>query len=156
MWRYLVSCLVFISFICTPSNQSPQSSFFGWPLSETKETDSQATSNTPTPNKDVSQSSQLPAKDKLDGFEVVSPKPEILTNLPENVNSTSFNAPTLLQKDNLTSGLTNYLSDEISSFLTTSVVFLGAALGRDGCDLKAACLAGTLVPHVQGRDIAVV
>jgi hypothetical protein len=36
------------------------------------------------------------------------------------------------------------------------VVFLGAALGRDGCDLKAACLLGTLVPHVQGRDIAVV
>ncbi len=81
MWRYMVSCLVFISFICKPSNQSPQSSFFGWPLSETKVlgTDSQTTSNTPTPNKDVSQSSQLPAKDKL-GLEVVSPKPEILIN----------------------------------------------------------------------------
>lgn len=58
-------------------------------------------------------------------------------------------------RGNLTSGITNYIGDEISSFLATSVVFLGALLGREGCDLKAACLVGTLVPPLQGRDIAV-
>jgi len=36
------------------------------------------------------------------------------------------------------------------------MVFFGAALGRGSCDLKAACLAGTLFPQMQGRDIAMV
>ena len=45
--------------------------------------------------------------------------------------------------------------DSMNSFITTSVALLGAALGRGGCDLKAACLAATYIPNIQGRDIAV-
>jgi len=82
MWRYSVPCLVFIFYIFTPSNQSPQSSFFGWPSSETKvlKTDNQTSLNTLAPNKDVSQSSQLSVEEKL-GLEMVSPKPVVFTNL---------------------------------------------------------------------------
>jgi hypothetical protein len=38
-------------------------------------------------------------------------------------------------------------------FIPAGVAALGAVLGRDGCYLKAACLAGRLVPaslHGQG------
>ncbi|KAI9551614.1 hypothetical protein GHT06_021947 [Daphnia sinensis] len=39
-------------------------------------------------------------------------------------------------------------------FIPAGVAALGAALGRDGCRLKAACLAGRLIPSsLQGRDM---
>lgn len=51
--------------------------------------------------------------------------------------------------------LSAYLGSEVSNMLTTAVAFLGAALGRGKCDLKAACLAGTLLPQTQGRDMVI-
>ncbi|XP_057379322.1 uncharacterized protein LOC130701383 [Daphnia carinata] len=39
-------------------------------------------------------------------------------------------------------------------FIPAGVAALGAALGREGCRLKAACLAGGLIPSsIQGRDM---
>lgn len=52
--------------------------------------------------------------------------------------------------------LSKYLGSEATKMLTAAVAFLGAALGRDGCDLKAACLAGNLFPQLQGRDMFMV
>lgn len=47
------------------------------------------------------------------------------------------------------------LSQEAAQFVTAGMVALGGVLGFDGCYLKAACLAGTLIPNIQGRDLAV-
>lgn len=42
----------------------------------------------------------------------------------------------------------------LMEFIPAGVAAFGAALGRDGCRLKAACLAGTLIPSsLQGRDM---
>lgn len=73
----------------------------------------------------------------------------MVANLNQSISNTTDH-----DKHNTTSGLSNLLGSEISSFIASSVVFLGAALRREGCDLKAACLAGTLVPQMQGRDLA--
>ncbi len=46
-----------------------------------------------------------------------------------------------------------FSEQNLMDFIPAGVAALGAALGRDGCYLKAACLAGRLVPaslHGQG------
>lgn len=49
--------------------------------------------------------------------------------------------------------LSNLMNIDINNFITTGVAVLGATLGRDGCDLKAACLAGTLIPSLHGKEM---
>lgn len=52
----------------------------------------------------------------------------------------------------------NYLENLLANparLVPTGVALFGAVLGRDGCELKAACLAGSLVPSVQGRELFV-
>jgi len=51
-------------------------------------------------------------------------------------------------------GLLNF-GAEMNAIITAGVALLGAALGRQGCDLKAACLAGTFIPEIQGREMVV-
>jgi len=69
----------------------------------------------------------------------------------------SITATTTSNNKNMTEAsspnLSAYLGSEVSNMLTTAVAFLGAILGRGSCDLKAACLAGTLFPQMQGRDM---
>ena len=70
----------------------------------------------------------------------------------------SITETTTSNKKNMTEAssspnLSAYFGSEVSNMLTTAVAFLGAALGRGSCDLKAACLAGTLFPQMQGRDM---
>jgi hypothetical protein len=46
-----------------------------------------------------------------------------------------------------------FSEQNLMDFIPAGVAALGAVLGRDGCYLKAACLAGRLVPaslHGQG------
>ncbi|XP_057368166.1 uncharacterized protein LOC130689156 isoform X2 [Daphnia carinata] len=158
MWGYLVLCSLLLSNVFTPSFQSPQSSFFRWSTDEAKQyipTESQTTpAYTDKPKVDIGQSLQFPVKEKL-AQELM---PSIPVNLSDSEQGENLKLPntTLPVKGNLTSGLKNYIGDEVSSFLATSVVFLGAVLGREGCELKAACLVGSLVPPLQGRDIAVI
>ena len=52
--------------------------------------------------------------------------------------------------------ISDLLGNEMTSYIYTGMAFLGAILGRPGCDLKAACLTGSLIPAIQGRDIAMV
>jgi hypothetical protein len=58
------------------------------------------------------------------------PKAVLMTTPP----STAVNASDLFGEQNL------------REFIPAGVAALGAVLGRTGCDLKAACLAGRLVP----------
>lgn len=55
------------------------------------------------------------------------------------------------------SGSTSLLGSETTQLFSAGVAVLGGVLGREGCYLKAACLAGTLVPSssLQGRDMMV-
>ncbi|KZS11987.1 Uncharacterized protein APZ42_023174 [Daphnia magna] len=158
MWGYLIFCSLLLSHVFTPSFQSPQSSFFRWSTDEVKEdltTDSQTTSvYTDKPKVDIEQSLQFPVKEKLT-HELMPPIPVNLSGSEQRENLKLPNTTGPL-RSNFTSGLRSYIGDEVSSFLATGVVFLGALLGREGCDLKAACLVGSLVPPLQGRDIAVI
>lgn len=47
------------------------------------------------------------------------------------------------------------IGPDSSQLIRTGVALLGAALGREGCDLKAACLAAAMLPPMQGRDVIV-
>ena len=44
---------------------------------------------------------------------------------------------------------------DASKLVPAGIAVLGAAMGNDGCYLKAACLAGSLVPAIQGREMFV-
>lgn len=46
-------------------------------------------------------------------------------------------------------------ASNINNVVPTGVALLGAALGREGCFMKALCLAGSLVPPVWRRDMIV-
>lgn len=92
-------------------------------------------------------------------------EPKLANSIPEN--------KTLAQSDQLPSnGLSiqqkedSNLDKEISWFnafsrteptqlFSAGVAVIGAALGRDGCTAKAACLIGSLFPPVTGRDMVV-
>lgn len=74
-------------------------------------------------------------------------------NITETATTTSNNNNKNIAAEVPSPNLSAYLGSEVSNMLTTAVAFLGAALGRGKCDLKAACLAGTLFPQIQGRDM---
>lgn len=73
----------------------------------------------------------------------------------ELTNSTAGGASEIAKTKQLPPRVNNLLGPDGNQLIRTGVALLGAALGHEGCDLKAACLAATLIPPMQGRDVIV-
>lgn len=88
MWGFMVFSLVLLSYIFTPSLQSPQNSLFTWPTNEAKEdlnNKQQARTSYMDESKfNVGHSVQLPVKENL---ELMSPKPDDLSSSGKSIDT---------------------------------------------------------------------